>query len=54
MYLGNLLHVSNHLIISLGLFAKPREEGLAVEELAFWADDSSCLGGFERTSHATR
>jgi hypothetical protein len=29
-YLGNLLHVCNHLIISLGLFAKPREEGLGL------------------------
>ena len=33
-YLGNLLHVCDHLIITLGLLAEPREEGLAVGELA--------------------
>ena len=33
-YLGNLLHVCNHLIVPLGLLAEPREEGLAVEGLA--------------------
>jgi hypothetical protein len=33
-YLGNLLHVCDHFIITLGLLAEPREEGLAVGELA--------------------
>ena len=28
VYLGNLLHVCNHLIVALGLFAQPGQEGL--------------------------
>ena len=27
-YLGNLLHVCNHLIVAFGLFAQPGQEGL--------------------------
>jgi hypothetical protein len=34
-YLGNLLHVCDHLIVTLGLLTEPREEGLAAGELAY-------------------
>jgi hypothetical protein len=33
-YLSNLLHICNHLIVTFGLLAEPREEGLAMRILA--------------------
>jgi hypothetical protein len=29
-YIGNLLHVSNHFIVALGLLAEPRKKRLAI------------------------
>ena len=52
-YLGNLLHVCDHLIITLGLLAEPREEGLAVGELASIPERRSGSGFWiDRTFHA--
>jgi hypothetical protein len=54
-YLGNLLHVCNHLIVTLGLLAEPCEEGLAVNELVGRSD--RCLepkDKLNRTFHAIR
>ena len=44
-YLGNLLHICNHLIIALCLFAQPGKKRLAMNGLAFRTDDSGCLVG---------
>jgi len=52
-YLGHLLHVCNHFIVTFRLLAEPREEGLAVEELA--SRSNRCLehkGWFDCTFHA--
>jgi hypothetical protein len=52
-YLGNLFHVCDHLIITLGLLAEPREEGLAVGELASIPERRSGSGFWiDRTFHA--
>jgi hypothetical protein len=52
-YLGNLLHICNHLIVTLGLLAEPREEGLAVGELASKLDRrSGSRFWIDRTFHA--
>jgi hypothetical protein len=52
-YLGNLLHICDHLIITLGLLAEPREEGLAVGELALILERRSGSGFWiDRTFHA--
>ena len=54
VYLGNLLHVCNHLIIALCLFAQPGKKRLAMNGLASRTEDSGCLGRFEFTFHATK
>ena len=42
-YLGNLLHVCNHLIIALGLFAQPGQEGLRLTlQVTEHVSKSSC------------
>jgi hypothetical protein len=52
-YLGNLLHICDHLIITLGLLAEPREEGLAVGELASIPERRSGSGFWiDHTFHA--
>jgi hypothetical protein len=49
-YIGNLLHVSNHFIVALGLLAEPRKKRLTVGGVSSGAQN--VIRVYLHTSHA--